>query len=412
MTDDLEVLNRLVDYHDHIAPPMVPVADDVRRGRRRVRRNRGIVTGAIAAGVAGVVLTSSLITGGDRHAGPAPAVNSPTPSPTPAKSQSPQTWVDTTVGAADGYGWDVPDPLDTARKAWFELAADHLDPQGGHLEPSDGLAWGGEFTRQPVEGSIYSTSGRVGLIVDRSALDPFDGCRYLRKGPDPSNGTVSCSAERIAGPAGERARISRYQRLCGSWDPGREGDDARPGSGSTYATCGDFRVAVAVERRDGLIGYVVVDGRGTPDFNPFTPAAMAAVAADPRLTLPESAFAVPSDRTVESVLVDHFQDYRAGSQTLSRRSTRGTGRREGAWDASDSACRCGPPEDLRRAGAAGSPSASSVGCSARTTRPRCSSVPGTRRTGRTVARRTPGPPVACSCTSGPGTPWSYRRASW
>ncbi len=47
MTDELDVLSRLVDYHDHIAPPMVPVADDVRRGRRRVRRNRGIVTGAV-----------------------------------------------------------------------------------------------------------------------------------------------------------------------------------------------------------------------------------------------------------------------------------------------------------------------------------------------------------------------------
>ena len=41
MTDELEVLNRLVDYHDHIAPPTVPVADDVRRGRRRVRRTAG-----------------------------------------------------------------------------------------------------------------------------------------------------------------------------------------------------------------------------------------------------------------------------------------------------------------------------------------------------------------------------------
>ena len=46
MTDELDVLSRLVEYHDHIAPPMVPVADDVRRGRGRVRRTRGIVTGA------------------------------------------------------------------------------------------------------------------------------------------------------------------------------------------------------------------------------------------------------------------------------------------------------------------------------------------------------------------------------
>ena len=35
------------------------------------------------------------------------------------------------------------------------------------------------------EGSIYSTSGRVGLIVDRGVLNLFDdGCRYLRRAPD------------------------------------------------------------------------------------------------------------------------------------------------------------------------------------------------------------------------------------
>ena len=177
----------------------------------------------------------------------------------------------------------------------------------------------------------------MGLIVDRTALNPFDGCRYLMAGPEPSNGTESCSAERFAGPDGERARISRYQRLCGSWDPGREGDDARPGPGSTYATCGDFRVAVAVERRDGLIGYVVVDGRGTPDFNPFTPAAMAAVAADPRLTLPESAFAVPSDQAVASVMVDHVPGYRAGAQDPFATEHPGYAQAWGSSDAWDSA---------------------------------------------------------------------------
>ena len=77
MTDELDVLSRLADYHDHIAPPMVHVTDDVRRGRRRVRRNRGIVAGAVALGVAGVVLTASLITGGGRDTRPEPAFPSP-----------------------------------------------------------------------------------------------------------------------------------------------------------------------------------------------------------------------------------------------------------------------------------------------------------------------------------------------
>jgi hypothetical protein len=263
---------------------------------------------AVLAVIAGIVAVS-------RDADTAPPVSpSPTPvspSPTPERSQSAQTWVDTVVAAHDGYGWDVPDPLQAARRAWFAAAADHLDPTGEHFDPRDKNSgpYGDLFTWREA-GSLYPVSGEMGLSLDRGGLDPFDGCRYLTAGPEPSNGTVSCSADRFAGPGGERARISRYQRLCSSWDPGREGDDARPGPGSTYATCGDFRVAVAVERHDGLIGHVVVNGRGTPDLNPFTRAAMAAAAADPRLSLPETVFSVPSNHAVEAVVMDHFPAYR------------------------------------------------------------------------------------------------------
>ena len=143
MTDELEVLNRLVDYHDHIAPPVVPVADDVRRGRRRVRRNRGIVTGGAALAVAGIMLTASLVTGGDRDAAPAPATPSPTPTPAPTKVQSPRTWADTAVDATDKIkGWKVPDPLQRARHAWFPMVSEHLDPTGGHLERGQNSPWG------------------------------------------------------------------------------------------------------------------------------------------------------------------------------------------------------------------------------------------------------------------------------
>jgi len=67
MTNDPEVLNRLLDYHDHISAPPVSVADDLHRGRRRVRRNRSMVAGGVAIALASVVAVVSLV-GGDRSA--------------------------------------------------------------------------------------------------------------------------------------------------------------------------------------------------------------------------------------------------------------------------------------------------------------------------------------------------------
>jgi hypothetical protein len=175
------------------------------------------------------------------------------------KTQSPETWVDTAVTTHDGYGWDVPDPLKAARDAWFAVVAERLDPTGEHLKPLDfGQRAAFEWSD---EGSEYSTSGEIGLMVDRGEGSLFDdGCRFLGT-PPPSNGQASCSTQRFAGPGGERARISREGRRCGVYE----------GGGPAPAICGDYSVAVAVERRDGLIGYLIVDGRGTPDFNPFAP---------------------------------------------------------------------------------------------------------------------------------------------
>jgi hypothetical protein len=81
MTDELDVLTRLVDYHDHIAAPTVPVADDVHRGRRRLARRRTLAAGGVALAVAGIVLTASLVTGRDPDGAPDPA-RTPTPTPT------------------------------------------------------------------------------------------------------------------------------------------------------------------------------------------------------------------------------------------------------------------------------------------------------------------------------------------
>ena len=63
MNHEHDVLSRLVDYHDHISAPHVPLADDVHRGRRRVRRNRGLLAGGVALAGVSVVAAVSLSTG-------------------------------------------------------------------------------------------------------------------------------------------------------------------------------------------------------------------------------------------------------------------------------------------------------------------------------------------------------------
>lgn len=88
MTDEFDVLNRLTDYHDHIVAPSVPVADDVRRGRRRVARRRTLAAGGVALAAAGIVLAASLITRSDPDSTPEPAVPSPSETATAIATDS------------------------------------------------------------------------------------------------------------------------------------------------------------------------------------------------------------------------------------------------------------------------------------------------------------------------------------
>lgn len=64
MTHEQDVLSRLVDYHDHISARHVPLADDLRRGRGRVRRNRGLLAAGAALGVVSMIAAVSLSDGG------------------------------------------------------------------------------------------------------------------------------------------------------------------------------------------------------------------------------------------------------------------------------------------------------------------------------------------------------------
>lgn len=89
MNDELDLMRRIVDYHDHISAPPVLVADDLQRGRRRVRRRRGLLAGGTALALASVIAAVSLITSGGPPDRPQPVGPPTTPStfePVPGSS--------------------------------------------------------------------------------------------------------------------------------------------------------------------------------------------------------------------------------------------------------------------------------------------------------------------------------------
>ena len=173
----------------------VPVYGDLDRAIEQAERERrhryGVIAGLAAVALVTVivgVLAVTARTDSPQPIGPSTPTVTPTSTPSPAKSQSPRTWVDTPVARHDGYGWDVPDPLKAARDAWLPVVAEHLDPQGGHLQHVETSFFGAEFDR-PVDGLIYPTYGHVGLIVDGGQPNPDStGAATSGKGLHPPTG--------------------------------------------------------------------------------------------------------------------------------------------------------------------------------------------------------------------------------
>lgn len=74
---DSDLIEQLHAVAERFEMPHTPPADDVWRGRRRVRRNRGLLAGAAAAAVAVVLGVTAAVGGLEDRAGPAP-VEQPT----------------------------------------------------------------------------------------------------------------------------------------------------------------------------------------------------------------------------------------------------------------------------------------------------------------------------------------------
>jgi hypothetical protein len=122
--NDADLVERLHAVAEGFEMPAAPLVHDVSRGRRRARRNRALVAGAVAATVAAAIGVTAVVSGQDR-AGPAP-VNPPN-TPTPTTS---------TQG-----------PIPTATPVRGELVL-HLHSWSGG--PGSGL------DRTPVELAVYA----------------------------------------------------------------------------------------------------------------------------------------------------------------------------------------------------------------------------------------------------------------
>lgn len=189
-TDLERQLARLADSFD---PPVVPVAADVARGRRRLLRTRMTVVGAAAA-TAAVLASATLLGGGTPRSGPQPVDRTPDP--------------ERTVEATDPVKAlpDLDPRNDNAAtlRRWNDLLAEHLDPQREHLQP---------YTRS----NANSQSGSGGYLGSRFTwTNPGEegmgmlviGVARSRSGSWDSpcmTGQVSCRDAR--GPDGQEARI-------------------------------------------------------------------------------------------------------------------------------------------------------------------------------------------------------------
>ena len=239
MNDELDVLGRVVDYHDHISAPAVPVTDDLLRGRRRVRRNRGLLAGGVALGVVSVVATASLFTGEG-------SVDSPQPIGPPATETTSDPVPDnsglTTPLVAPGSVLDVralgfhvePVPgLGEHHAGWsldersqsVELDWDHM-AEGvtvsvyyqGVVPTFANMTRGDDVTVHGVPGQYYATPGRPtpgepwgALLLWKYAEDAYatvytGSAGRVDPDPEPVRATLIKVAEAVR-PGGQAVRL-------------------------------------------------------------------------------------------------------------------------------------------------------------------------------------------------------------
>jgi len=274
-----DVLDReLQELSRRIPLPVSPgtaVAQDLVRGRRRLRRRRGVVglgasTAALAVVGAAVLLPG--MTGGDPVRGPAPAASDV---PSDAASDLPADLprlgtgreVEPRPGGADTTTADPMETFGPTLAAWNEVLAEHLDPRRTHLRP-----WGREHRNVQTAGG--STRALQALGSKYAWTEPGqDGLGMLQVEVAGSRGTATWPCTTVP----EEAVCEMLEAAKGL-------------RAAEVATVGGA-TSVLAERQDGETVVLTFDRLfGNDSLVPVQTEALAAdallaAASDPRLTL-------------------------------------------------------------------------------------------------------------------------------
>lgn len=258
-----------------VSAPVVPVADDLARGRRRRRRTHlAVVTGAVAA-VAVVGLGTAVVPGlvdAGGEPGPGPATSGPSGSATPSEPDEvdePEVReIEPSPGGGihaimDGPGMeDITNDPDLNR--YRDVLAEYLDPSGEHLEQ-------GVSNMQSGGGSLgtklaWTNDGETGMgMVQVSVNAGWGGLASWSCGVQFS-GLENWACRDVPAPRGLTATVAEHDGVTEVAVEHEDGIvvvltvDALFGNNSTVPVSGidlgeDLLVRTAADSRLDLPGY-------------------------------------------------------------------------------------------------------------------------------------------------------------
>lgn len=206
--------NELYRLAEGIEVPVVDPADDLARGRTRLRRRRAGVGGAAVASlaVAAVIGGMALAGGGGGSADDEPGFAG---TPEASELSGSEAVEQVRERHAEEPGpVDPPDTIDAALMTYRTVLAEHLDPSGEHLqqrpdnEQSGGGGSQGDYLGTKLGWSVPGDDGlgmvQVGVANSRAALDGWWACGPLADDP-----AWTCGAEQQVGDTGDRAWVAR-----------------------------------------------------------------------------------------------------------------------------------------------------------------------------------------------------------